>query len=48
MRGGKREGAGRPESGRKRLVIAVTDEERVAILELLEKLRKTEKQALQV
>jgi hypothetical protein len=47
-RGGKRDGAGRPETGKKRLVIHVTDAERDAIQQLVEKLRKEEKQALQV
>lgn len=47
-RGGKRDGAGRPVSDKKRLVIHVTDAERDAILQLVENLRKAEKQALQV
>jgi hypothetical protein len=47
-RGGARDGAGRPTSDKKRLVIHVTDAEREAILQLVEKLRKAEKQALQV
>lgn len=47
-RGGARDGAGRPVSDKKRLVIHVTDAEREAILALVEKLRKCEEQALHV
>lgn len=38
-RGGKRDGAGRPVSDKKRLVIHVTDDEREAILRLLKTMR---------
>lgn len=49
-RGGTRDGAGRPASGKKRLVVHVSDEERKAIIQLIESMRRTEKekQALQV
>ena len=39
--GGYRPGAGRKPTGRKRLVLSVTDEERAKIIELLAQLRAT-------
>ena len=39
-RGGAREGAGRPASDKTRLVVHVTEEEREAIKQLLETMRK--------
>ncbi len=39
-RGGTRTGAGRPQTDRSRLVVHVTEDERKAILALLEQLRK--------
>lgn len=38
-RGGVRKGAGRPDTGRKRLVLYVTDVEREQLLELFNRLR---------
>jgi hypothetical protein len=40
IRGGKREGAGRPSTGRKKQNIYVTDEELIEIKKLIEKMRK--------
>jgi len=38
--GGLRPGAGRKPTGRKKLIVYVTDEEAVAIKDLIEKMRK--------
>lgn len=45
-RGGKREGAGRLPSGKTRLVIHVTAEERAAIKKLIDEMRTTQKNTL--
>ncbi len=37
--GGKREGAGRPPTGRKKANFYITDQEKLEILKLIEKLR---------
>ena len=38
-RGGKREGAGRPQTGKARLVVHLTHEERQAVLKVIEGMR---------
>ena len=40
--GGKREGAGRPATGRKKKMVYVTEEEFEAIKKLIEEIRKPE------
>lgn len=42
IRGGYRPGAGRKPTGRKKLVLYVTDEEQTAIKELIDKMRAAE------